>query len=194
MGHPRPLPVAFPVHSGFDMIFAHILEDVMRKVSDRKRIMISADNAFQRTGLTGLRIPGIECAARIGQRQKITLPAFSSFPAAGRRFRERRGNQTERRKTAPLPSSATANGKQVKVLFQRAVFNGMNGVEIFTKQLQVAEIVFQQLPALANFIGPCRLRRRGMGAGKHAVAVKAVIFAIEFSVCTNCVMACKSCQ
>lgn len=103
MGHPRPLPVAFPVHSGFDMIFAHILEDVMRKVSDRKRIMISADNAFQRTGLTGLRIPGIECAARIGQRQKITLPAFSSFPAAGRRFRERRGNQTERRKTAPLP-------------------------------------------------------------------------------------------
>lgn len=56
----------------------------------------------------------------------------------------------------------------------------MNGVEIFTKQLQVAEIVFQQLPALANFIGPCRLRRRGMGAGKHAVAVKAVIFAIEF--------------
>ena len=68
------------VHSGFDMIFAHILEDVMRKVSDRKRIMISADNAFQRTGLTGLRIPGIECAARIGQRQKITLPAFFIIP------------------------------------------------------------------------------------------------------------------
>lgn len=92
------------------------------------------------------------------------------------------------------PHILAANGKQVKVLFQRAVFNGMNGVEIFTKQLQVAEIVFQQLPALANFIGPCRLRRRGMGAGKHAVAVKAVIFAIEFSVCTNCVMAFKSCQ
>ncbi len=184
MGHPRPLPVAFPVHSGFDMIFAHILEDVMRKVSDRKRIMISADNAFQRTGLTGLRIPGIECAARIGQRQKITLPAFFIIP----RLRAGDfGNAGEIKQSGvklhlfpAQPHILAANGKQVKVLFQRAVFNGMNGVEIFTKQLQVAEIVFQQLPALANFIGPCRLRRRGMGAGKHAVAVKAVIFAIEF--------------
>lgn len=145
MGHPRPLPVAFPVHSGFDMIFAHILEDVMRKVSDRKRIMISADNAFQRTGLTGLRIPGIECAARIGQRQKITLPAFSSFPGCGPEISGTQGNQTERRKTAPLPSSATYPGSERqtgKVLFQRAVFNGMNGVEIFTKQPRLPRSFF----------------------------------------------------
>lgn len=183
MGHPRPLPVAFPVHSGFDMIFAHILEDVMRKVSDRKRIMISADNAFQRTGLTGLRIPGSNVPRALVSARKSRCQLFHHSPAAGRRFRERRGNQTERRKTAPLPSSATYPGSERqtgKVLFQRAVFNGMNGVEIFTKQFQIAEIVFQQLPTLANFISPCRLRRRSMGTGKHAVAVKAVIFAVEF--------------
>ena len=146
MGHPRPLPVAFPVHSGFDMIFAHILEDVMRKVSDRKRIMISADNAFQRTGLTGLRIPRIECAARIGQRQKITLPAFFHHsPAAGRRFRERRGNQTERRKTAPLPSSATYPGSERQTGKSPVPARGIQWNERrrdFHQTTPVAEIVF----------------------------------------------------
>lgn len=112
MGHPRPLPVAFPVHSGFDMIFAHILEDVMRKVSDRKRIMISADNAFQRTGLPGLRIPGSNVPRAFTSARKSRCQLFHHSPAAGRRFRERRGNQTERRKTAPLPSSATYPGSE----------------------------------------------------------------------------------
>ncbi len=167
----------------------------MRKVSDRKRIMISADNAFQRTGLTGLRIPGIDIAAHWSAPENH-VASFFIIPRLRAGDFERRGNQTERRKTAPLPSSATyhgGDGKQVKVLFQRAVFNGMNGVEIFTKQLG-RRIVFSSCQRWRILWSPCRLRRRGMGASKHAVAVKAVIFAVEFSVCTNCVMVCKSCQ
>lgn len=79
MCHPRPTPVALPVFAGFDMIFAHVLEYIMGKIGNGKCVAISADNAFQRTGLPGLRIPGIERAALTGQRQKIMLPAFFIF-------------------------------------------------------------------------------------------------------------------
>ena len=149
MGHPRPLPVSFPVHGGFDMIFAHILEDVMRKVSDGKRVTIPADNALQRIGLPSLRIPGIERAARIGQRQKITLPAFFIIP----RLRAGDfGNAGEIKQSGvklhlfpAQPHILAANGKQIKILLHGAIFNRMDGIKIFTKQLQIAEIVFQQL-------------------------------------------------
>ncbi len=113
----------------------------MRKVSDRKRIMISADNAFQRTGLTGLRIRDRMCRAHWSAPENHVASFFiiprlraGDFGNAG----EIKQSGVKLHLFPAQPHIPAANGKQVKVLFQRAVFNGMNGVEIFTKQLRVA--------------------------------------------------------
>ena len=99
-------------------------------------------------------------SARIGQRQKITLPAFSSSPAAGRRFRER-GNQTERRKTAPsqLSHSERQTGKS-PVPARGIQWNERR--RDFHQTTPGRRDRFSAVASVGEFIGPCRLRRRGM--------------------------------
>ena len=55
----------------------------------------------------------------------------------------------------------------------------MDAVEIFAEEFQIAQIVFDALPALNQRFVPRVLGGRGVRAGEYAVAVEAVVLPVQ---------------
>lgn len=84
IGHAGSMPVTFPVFSGFHVVFAYKLKDIMSKILHWKFFTVATDHPFQGAGGTGLGIQGSNALASRRQGQKFTLPTrFSSLPGCG---------------------------------------------------------------------------------------------------------------
>ncbi len=78
------------------------------------------------------------------------------------------------------PFVALPDAEDVEVVFQALVFDAVDGVEIFTEDLQISQRMLVAVPKLPHLHGPRAGGRGGVRAGKDAVGFEAGVFAVQF--------------